>query len=223
MCERNLIQKTTADITMYVELQKTEKLEEIDDSPIFENDEYKVFYDDKDGYIRRFPYATAKMDVEKRTVSVEYLKESQWDFYSLGMDKILIFARRLILQDANVHPSGAVVFSQTAENGKKLVLGKKQSEWNVFEENTSQKVNAIVMVEQAETSYIQRLKVGEAFQKIYFQSLINCWDTEFFFKAFDVVVEAAAEIPMYKIGCQTEEELDELVKKVLAEEKQEVL
>ena len=135
------------------------------------------------------------------------------------MCEILIYARRLILQDANVHPSGVVVFLQTAENGEKLVLGKKQSEWNVFEENTSQKVSAIVMVEHAETSSIQRLKVGEAFRKIYFQSLINCWDMEFFFKAFDVVVEAAAEIPVYKIGCPAEENLDELIQKALMEEK----
>lgn len=113
---------------------EVEVLEQLSESPIFKNLGFAIFVHPEMGYIRRFhdsrksdlPYAITSMDLQKRQVNVQVLKNSRTffessrnDFFHIAWEKILINENRLVLHAACVETYlGGILFSGPSGIGK---------------------------------------------------------------------------------------------------------
>ena len=68
--------------------------------------------------------------------------------------------------------------------------------------NQSVPIHAIVVLQQAKENRIIQLRQIEAFTKIYGESTIIPWDTEFVEKHSNIIQESVSQVPVYLLQCR---------------------
>lgn len=97
----------------------------------------------------------------------------------------------------------------------RTVLKKDNERWNTYGfpvdgsspiyKNERRRLNAIVVLEQAESNTIVRLKGREAIVPVMQQFIIDVWNHEMRYKAMEYLLELLKDIPVYKLCCTPDE------------------
>lgn len=161
----------------------------------------------------------------------EFFCESQNCFSHIALEELLLHCSRLILHAAFVDtgfggllfsgPSGigkstqAALWEQYALaqliNGDKTILNPETSGWWAHGSpyagssrcfvNRSLPVRAIVMLEQGVACTLRRLPAGEAFRKLYANTIVNSWNVAYVARVCALLSELAAAVPVYHLTC----------------------
>lgn len=239
-----------------------ERLPEIPDAVVHEDDSYRIHPDGQGGFLRSFfdsgrdvaPYAVTACDYRDGLLDVYYLQkgipcvsEMTKCFFYLGLEQIMLRENRVCLHAACVDTSlGGILFSGPSGIGKstqadlwvryrgsKLINGDRPvvavSEsglraWGSPYAGSSKcyvnencPVSAIIMLQQAPQCSIRRLKLSEAFRKIYSGLIVRTWDRNFVDKAAALALQVAETIPVYEFSCTPDEAAVDFLEKTLRE------
>ena len=77
-------------------------------------------------------------------------------------------------------------------------------------------IQGIFLLKQGEENRIRPVK-GDAFRKIYQQSIVNPWDSKFVEKISDLILEVLEQIPVYELTCRPDQEAVQLAYNTLFE------
>lgn len=81
--------------------------------------------------------------------------------------------------------------------------------------NETAPVRAIVVLTQAPENHIEQLTGKNAFVPLYRETLMNTWNPAYMEKMTDLLMDAAANIPVYHLACRPDRGAVDLVKKTL--------
>ena len=81
--------------------------------------------------------------------------------------------------------------------------------------NETAPVRAIVVLTQAPENHIEQLTGRNAFVPLYRETLMNTWNPAYMEKMTDLLMDAAANIPVYHLACRPDRGAVDLVKKTL--------
>lgn len=81
--------------------------------------------------------------------------------------------------------------------------------------NESAPIRAIVVLTQATENQIQRLQGKQAFFALFRETLMNTWDSAYMENMTDLLLDAAASIPVFQLACRPDQGAVELVRKTL--------
>lgn len=84
--------------------------------------------------------------------------------------------------------------------------------------NETAPIKAIIVLTQAPENRIERLNGKQAFLPLYKETLMNTWNPEYMSAMTDLLMDAAAKIPIYHLACRPDKEAVELVKITLFQE-----
>lgn len=73
-------------------------------------------------------------------------------------------------------------------------------------ENKKLPVGCIVMLSQAKTNQVWRLRPAEAFTSLYGQITMNRWDREGLVHSLDLLEQLAGKVPVYHLACDISED-----------------
>lgn len=157
--------------------------------------------------------------------------ESQNCFSHIALEELLLYHDRLILHASFVDtgfggllfsgPSGigkstqAELWVQNAGarliNGDKTILSPENSGWWAHGSpyagssrcfvNRSVPLRAVVMLEQGAVCVLRRLPAGEAFRKLYANTIVNSWNADYVARTCALLTELAACVPVYQLTC----------------------
>lgn len=77
-------------------------------------------------------------------------------------------------------------------------------------------IKGIFILKQAKENKVRRLK-AEAFSKLYQQSIVNEWNSEFVTGLTDLIVRLLGQVPVYELSCRPDEEAVKLAYNTLFE------
>lgn len=110
-------------------------------------------------------------------------------------------------------------------NGDRTILRKNSERWDAYGSpyagssqcyiNEAKRITAIVMLEQAESCKIMRLKERDAFIRLYAGMIVNTWNKEYVKKMSMLIEEVVKEIPVYLFSCTADENAVEMLEKTL--------
>lgn len=106
-------------------------------------------------------------------------------------------------------------------NGDRAFIRKKEDGFWVYGsplagssgiyKNEKVKINAIIVLRQAQTNTIRKLSAKDAFSNLYKETLINMWDNNFMTIVVEVISALVMQIPVYELSCRPDEESVDLV------------
>lgn len=110
-------------------------------------------------------------------------------------------------------------------NGDRAVLRKKGNRWygygspyagssNIYR-NEGVPICAVVALEQAVTNECFRLRIQDAFKKIYAGLTINTWNPQFVEQILEWNTDVCMNVPVFTLRCRPEKEAVEVLKKNL--------
>lgn len=184
--------------------------------------------------------------VEYLEIGADSICHSGGAFFHIGWEDFLLRNGRLIFHACCVaSPLGGILFSGRSGIGKSTqgklwcscegariinedrpILHKEEgcwiaygspyagsSKWHV---NQQTWIRAIVMLEQAESCRIRRLRAAEAFRKIYSQTTVADWNPGNVEMACDLAESLVMNVPVYELVCTPDQKAVDLLKKMLA-------
>ena len=77
-------------------------------------------------------------------------------------------------------------------------------------------IKGIFILKQSKENKVRRLK-AEAFSKLYQQSIVNEWNSEFVTGITDLIVRLLGQVPVYELSCRPDEEAVKLAYNTLFE------
>ncbi len=199
---------------------------------------YSLVTYDYDGGLIDVPY------LEKGGKCVSELSGS---FYHLGLEGLMIRENRLCFHAACVDtahggllfagPSGIGKSTQaklwcdlrggrlingdrpilSIDHGVPLAWGSPYAGSSRCYRNESCPVRAIVLLQQAGTCAIRRLKTAEAVRRVYAGLNVHTWDRFFVTKALDLTMELIARVPVYELSCTPDEAAVTILENALKE------
>lgn len=201
-------------------------------------DAYSLVTYDYAGGLIHVPY------LEKGSLCVSELSNS---FYHLGLEGIMIRENRLCFHAACVSteqggllfagPSGVGKSTQaqlwcdlrnsrlingdrpiiSLDHGEPVAWGSPYAGSSRCHRNESCPVRAIVLLQQAKTCSIRRLKTAEAVRRVYAGLNVHTWDRFFVTKALDLTMELVARVPVYELSCTPDEDAVTILENALKE------
>lgn len=157
--------------------------------------------------------------------------ESQNCFSHIALEELLLHCDRLILHAAFVDAGfGGLLFSGPSGigkstqadlwekyagarliNGDKTILSPENSGWWAHGSpyagssrcfvNRSVPLRAVVMLEQGAVCALRRLPAGEAFRRLYANTIVNSWNADYVARVCALLSELAACVPVYQLTC----------------------
>lgn len=157
--------------------------------------------------------------------------ESQNCFSHIALEELLLWQDRLILHASFVDTAfGGLLFSGPSGigkstqadlwvrhagaqliNGDKTVLSAESSGWRAHGSpyagssrcfvDRSVPLRAVVMLEQGAACTLRRLPAGEAFRRLYANTIVNSWNAAYVARACAGLTELAACVPVYQLTC----------------------
>lgn len=161
----------------------------------------------------------------------KFFCESQNCFSHIALEELLLWHSRLILHAAFVDTQfGGLLFSGPSGigkstqadlwvqhalarliNGDKTILSPEPFGWWAHGSpyagssrcfvNRSVPLRAIVMLEQGAACTLRRLPAGEAFRKLYANTIVNSWNAAYVACVCALLSELAAAVPVYHLTC----------------------
>ncbi|MGM9670614.1 MAG: hypothetical protein ACI3XD_03465 [Oscillospiraceae bacterium] len=172
-----------------------------------------------------------RVRVDYLTGDDAFFCESQNCVSHIALEELLLHCDRLILHAAFVDagfggllfsgPSGigkstqAELWEQYAGarliNGDKTILSPETSGWWAHGSpyagssrcfvNRSVPLRAVVMLEQGAVCALRRLPAGEAFRRLYANTIVNSWNSDYVARVCALLSELAAAVPVYQLTC----------------------
>lgn len=186
---------------------------------------YGAAWEEADGTIR----------VEYLPEGARFVTDFSNSFAHLGIEGLLIRHKRLCFHAACVETDlGGILFSgpsgigksTQAElwcryrnarqiNGDRPALSSDEGGWIAWGSpyagssrvyvNDSCPVTAVVMLRQARSCSLRRLRAGEAFRAVWSGLAVHSWDRVFVERASGLAMDLAGEVPVYEFGCTPDE------------------
>lgn len=100
-------------------------------------------------------------------------------------------------------------------NGSYYGFGSPYAGSSGIYRNESAPICAIVVLTQASENQIQRLSGKQAFLPLFRETLANTWNPAYMESMTDLLLDAAATIPIFRLDCRPDRDAVELVKKTL--------
>lgn len=110
-------------------------------------------------------------------------------------------------------------------NGDKPVIGYDQNEWKAYGSpfagssrcyvNKSDRIRAIVILEQASENRVDELSQAEAFRQIFRNAVIECADPVQTQKASDLITSLIQQVPVYRLACTPDQKAVDCLTQVL--------
>lgn len=168
--------------------------------------------------------------------------ESQNCFSHIALEELLLHCDRLILHAAFVDTEyGGVLFSgpsgvgksTQAElweryagarlvNGDKTVLSPEETGWWAHGSpyagssrcfvNRGLPLRTVVLLEQGSSCTLRRLPIGEAFRKLYANTVVNSWNAAYVARVCALLSELAAAVPVYHLTCTPDKAAVDMLK-----------
>lgn len=193
----------------------------------------------------KYDFAEKRIAIEYLPEGYGNLKQSDNSFFHIAWETLMLREQRLIFHASCVDTVyGGVLFSGRSGigkstqgdlwckyekasliNGDRPILHKTNDKWMAYgspyagssncHRNANTQISAIVMLKQAKTCTIRRLKTAEAFRKIYAELTISTWDFVCVKNACELAEQLVSEIPVYEMACTPDYMAVELLKRVL--------
>lgn len=168
--------------------------------------------------------------------------ESQNCFSHIALEELLLWHDRLILHASFVEtPFGGLLFSGPSGigkstqadlwvrhagaqliNGDKTILSPETSGWRAHGSpyagssrcfvNRSVPLCAVVLLEQGTACTLRRLPAGEAFRRLYANTIVNSWNAAYVARASALLIELAACVPVYQLTCTPDKAAVDILK-----------
>lgn len=110
-------------------------------------------------------------------------------------------------------------------NGDRTAVRKEGEQWKAFGfpfagssdiyRNDAAPVTAVVILRQAQDNRLIRLHQAEAFRRIYSETTVHPWDTEFLDRLIDDLQDFLEKVPVYMLECRPDREAVRIVKEQL--------
>ena len=169
-------------------------------------------------------------------------------FFHLGFESLLIHHDRLCLHAACVDtPLGGLLFSGPSGigkstqanlwhayrgakhiNGDRPILSRGDGKWLAWGSpfagsskchvNENCHVSAVIMLQQAKTCSLRRLRAPEAFRAVWSGLTVCNWDRAFVEAAVDLTMDLVATVPVYEFCCTPDVVAVEYLEKELRKE-----
>lgn len=171
--------------------------------------------------------------------------ESQNCFSHIALEELLLHCGRLILHASFVDTAfGGLLFSGPSGigkstqadlwtryagaqliNGDKTVLSPEPDGWWAHGSpyagssrcfvNRSVPLRAIVMLEQGNACALRRLPAGEAFRRLYANTIVNSWNAAYVARVCELLTALAAAVPVYHLTCTPDKAAVDILKTAL--------
>lgn len=168
--------------------------------------------------------------------------ESQNCFSHIALEELLLWQDRLILHASFVEtPFGGLLFSGPSGigkstqadlwvrhagaqliNGDKTVLSPEPTGWWAHGSpyagssrcfvNRSVPLRAVVMLEQGAACILRRLPAGEAFRRLYANTVVNSWNAAYVARVCALLTALAAAVPVYQLTCTPDKAAVDILK-----------
>lgn len=178
------------------------------------------------------------------------LNDSQKLFNLLGMEAVFLKKKTFILHSSFIRwkgdgilftaPSGYGKSTQAALwekyehaeilNGDRAAINRKGEEWYAhgmpyagtsgIYRNECAPVRVAFVIRKATQNRVRRLTLPEAVRYLYSEVTVHQWDEEFVNEIMNLLMEFAAQVPVYYLECLPDESAVELAKRVLEAEKE---
>lgn len=250
----------TGEYDWRIKFRPVRQLQQFLGKPLFCNDIFRIYQESSGIFVRQYyndrPDASAYLsvypDTSKKEVSVEYLPEAigrfgsgERDFFSIGLEKILIEEHAMVLHAALVNtPYGGILFSgpsgagksTQAElwctygqgrllNGDRPILKKTEDGFRAYGSPyagssgchlaESCRIRAIVLVRQSKRCALRRVRGTESFRRVFENLTINIWDKDFVARAGDMTLQLVSEIAVWELWCTKDRDAVSVLQKLL--------
>ncbi len=181
--------------------------------------------------VAEYDHSAGSIRIDYLAKGAHCLSEIHNSFFHVGFEAVLAHRNRLCLHASCVETSfGGLLFSGPSGigkstqaalwqkhrgavqiNGDRPILSGDGGTWLAWGSpyagsshchiNKSCPVAAVVMLRQSETCTLERLRLPEAFRAVWSGLTIHSWDRTLVEKAFDLTMELAGTVPVYRFSC----------------------
>lgn len=196
-------------------------------------------------YAVTYFYKNGNVEIRTLQEYLAYFTGTSGIFNRIGMETLLQQYHGLLLHASLIQYAGKAIAlsgpsgvgkSTQAElwhsclgasilNGDRAILRKTEKGWMAYGspyagtsgiyKNEQAPLAAVVLLQQAERNFLQKVTPIMAFSCIYPEISVHHWDRSFVEKTTDQCLQLMMEIPVYKLECLPEEGAVQLLKKGL--------